>query len=135
MTERHITHIEDVRRDYSEVEIREKGQAIAKFLQDQSRREAEKKLAADAFKGQIETVENTISELGKQIRLGYETVPTPCDVVLNRPTPGMKSFISQKTLEVVKTAPMTDTERQRSFFEDFKEGEEPRPFKEDEPTN
>lgn len=126
---RHVTHIEEVRRDYTDGELREKGQLIARLLQDLARQEAEKKLAADSFKGLIEKTDNDITELGKQIRLGYETVPTPCDVVLNKPTPGMKSFVSQKTLQVVRTAPMTDAERQRSFFEDFQEGSNSEDFR------
>jgi hypothetical protein len=124
---RHVTHIEHVRRDYTYEEIRQKGTLIAKLLQDAERLEGEKKLAADSFKNQIEKVEEQISQLGKEIRLGYEEVPTPCDVVLNKPTPGMKSYVSQKTLEVVRTVPMTDQERQRSFFEDFRESSEYRP--------
>ena len=131
---RHVTHIEHVRRDFTREEILEKGQAIAKLLQDASRLEAEKKMAVDSFKGQIEKVENDISELGKEIRVGYETVPTPCDVVLNKPTPGMKSYVSQKTLQIVKTVPMTDEERQRSFFEDFQDGSDYRQPPE-EPTD
>lgn len=131
---RHVTHIEHVRRDFTREEILEKGQAIAKLLQDASRLEAEKKMAVDSFKGQIEKVENYISELGKEIRVGYETVPTPCDVVLNKPTPGMKSYVSQKTLQIVKTVPMTDEERQRSFFEDFQDGSDCRQPPE-EPTD
>lgn len=132
---KHIVHIEQVRRDYTLDEIREKGQQIARLLQDQTRLESEKKLAADAFKNQIDSVEDSIRELGKEIRLGYETVPTPCDVVLNRPTPGMKQFVSQKTLAVIKTEPMTDAERQRSFFEDFGEGHPEWRPPSDEPTD
>lgn len=120
---RHITHIEEVKREFTDDELLEKGRHIARTRQDVERLEVEKKLAADSFKNQIEIRTKELDAFCKQIREGYETIPTPCDVVLNKPTPGMKSYVSQRTLVVVKTEPMTDAERQRSFFEDFSDGE------------
>jgi len=119
---RQITHIEEVKRQFTDEELLEKAKSIARVRADVERLEEEKKQASDSFKAQIEKREADIDLLCKNIREGYELVPTPCDVVLNRPTPGMKSLISQKTLEVVKTMPMTDTERQRSFFSDYEGG-------------
>lgn len=106
-----MTHIEHVQRSFADSEILDMGKDAAQLHEQIRQLEEEKKQANDHFKDEISRRETEISELSTRITHGYEIVPTPCDVFMNQPTRGMKQFICQKTMQVVKTCPMTDADQ------------------------
>lgn len=111
-------HVEHIQRQYSESEMLEFGKLQAGALQRIASLEDEKKGAMDHFKSEISAQHTIVQELAKRINMGYEIIPTPCDVIMNQPTKGMKSIVDKKTLAVIKVLPMTDQDRQGSFFEE-----------------
>ena len=113
-----MTHIEHIQRNFLDAEILAFGRQQAQLHEQVRQLEDEKKQASDHFKDEISQRETEISQLATKITLGYEIIPTPCDVFLNQPTRGMKQFISQKTMEVIKTIPMTDADQPPPLFQD-----------------
>lgn len=110
------THIEHVQRTYAESEMLDFGKDQARLLSEISQLEDQKKQANDHFKSEMSARETLVAELSKKINLGYEIVPTPCDVILNSPTPGMKSYVCQKSMRTVKVVPMTDDDKQLGLY-------------------
>jgi hypothetical protein len=111
-----MEHIEHVQRSYTETELLHFGKQQSQLIADIARIEDEKKQAADHFKAQISKHEAEINTLAESINRGYEVVPTPCDVVMDHPTRGLKTIYKRSTQEVIRTIPMTDTDKQGTFF-------------------
>lgn len=109
-------HIEHVQRAFSDTELLEFGRQAAQFHERIRQLEGEKKLANDHFKDEITQAETAISEMATRITRGYEITETPCDVVMNQPTKGMKQYVCRKSLSIVKTVPMTEADRPGPLF-------------------
>jgi hypothetical protein len=109
-------HIEHVQRQYTDNELLEFGRQAAQFHENIRQLEDERKQASDHFKGQITEAETAISELSTRITRGYEIIPTPCDVVFDQPTKGLKQYVCRKTLNIIKTVPMVDADRPGPLF-------------------
>jgi len=109
-------YIEHVQRQFSDAEILEMGKLAAQMHEQIRSLEEQKKQAADHFKDEINQCETAISDLSTKITRGYEITPTPCDVVFDQPTKGMKQYICQRTLAVIKTVPMTEADRPGPLF-------------------
>jgi ABC-type Na+ transport system ATPase subunit NatA len=109
-------HIEHVQREYTENELLDFGKESARLIGEVAELEDQKKQATDHFKNEIGLRDVQVTEFSKKINMGYEIVPTPCDIVLNEPTPGMKSLICQKSLKVIKILPMSDDDKQLGLY-------------------
>lgn len=109
-------HIEHVQRTFEEHELLDFGKNQSRALAEIEDLEQQKKEANDHFKSAISTQVTAISDLRDKINRGYEIIPTPCDIVLNTPTRGMKSFVCQKTLAVIRVSPMDDRDKQLGLY-------------------
>src|ERR1035441_9798007 len=98
-----MTHVEHVQRNFADSELLEMGKIAAQLHEQVRQLEDEKKQAMDHFKGEITTREAEISDLATKITRGYEITPTPCDVMFDQPTRGMKQYVCQKTMAVIKS--------------------------------
>jgi hypothetical protein len=112
-----MEQIEHVQRTYTESEILQFGKQQSQLIAEIQRIEADKKQAIEHFKALVSKHEAEVNVLAESINRGYEIVPTPCDVVMNHPTRGMKTILNRATQEVIRTIPMTDADKQGSFFE------------------
>ena|ERR1700722_1781106 len=115
--------VEHVQRNFTDSEVLEFGKQAAQLHEQVRQLLDEKKTANDHFKDEITSRETEISGLSTKITLGYEIIPTPCDIVLNQPTKGMKQYVCQKTMEIIKTIPMTEADRQSGLFGADERGE------------
>lgn len=109
--------VEHIQRPYSEAELLEFGREQARLVAEIADLEAQKKQAADHFKAEIGAREKQLTEFAAMTNQGYALETIPCDVLLNTPEPGIKSYVSQSTLAVVKVVPMTDADRQLGLYE------------------
>ena len=75
--------MKSVQEFFSEPEISEKAQLLAKSLQEVDDIKAEQKASADVFKSKLKAKETEISKLKDAINMGYEMVLRPCKMVKN----------------------------------------------------
>lgn len=109
-------HVEHVQRQFSEQEMLEFGKHQARLLAEIDALEQQKKDASDHFKAEITKLETQVGFFTSQINRGYEIIETPCDVIMDTPTKGMKSFVDKKTLNTVRVVPMDERDKQSGLF-------------------
>jgi hypothetical protein len=70
----------------------------------------------DEFKAAIGEKQKQVEEISKRINLGLEQ-DIECDVLLNTPEKGRKSFVAVATGQIVKVEDMTSADYQSRLFD------------------
>lgn len=104
-------------RPLTEPELAELGKQQARLLQDIGELVIQKKVAVDEFKAAIGEKQKQVEEISKRINLGLERQDIDCDVLLNTPEKGRKSFVAVATGQIVKIEEMTSTDYQSRLFD------------------
>ena len=90
-------------RPLTEPELAELGRQQARLLQDIGELVIQKKVAVDEFKAAIGEEQKQVEEISKRINLGLERQDIECDVLLNTPEKGRKSFVAAATGQIVRS--------------------------------
>jgi hypothetical protein len=106
-----------IERLLTESELAELGKQQARLLQDIGELVMQKKVAVDEFKAAIGEKQKQVEEISKRINLGLERQDIDCDVLLNTPEKGRKSFIAVATGQIVKVEDMTSADYQSRLFD------------------
>jgi len=104
-------------RPLTEPELAELGKQQARLLQDIGELVMQKKVAVDEFKAAIGEKQKQVEDISKRINLGLERQDIECDVLLNTPEKGRKSFVAVATGKVVKVEEMTAGDYQSRLFD------------------
>jgi len=92
-----------IERPLTEPELAELGKQQARLLQNIGELVIQKKVAMDEFKAAIGEKQKQVEEISKRINLGLERQDIECDVLLNTPEKGRKSFVAAATGQIVKS--------------------------------
>jgi len=106
-----------IERPLTEPELAELGRQQARLLQDIGELVVQKKVAIDEFKAAIGEKQKQVEELSKRITLGQERQEVECDVLLNTPEKGRKSFLAVASGQIVKVEEMTTGDYQSRLFD------------------
>lgn len=116
---------ESVKYVFSQDEIRELGEALAREAQTVMDLKDEKKASVAGFNARIEAANSRVVGLTDRINSGFEMREVECLVLLETPRPGLKRLIRADTNEHIRDEPMTVAEMQNSFG--FSDGEDAGP--------
>ena len=105
-------------RPLTEAELADLGKQQARLLQDIGELVVQKKVAADEFKAAIGEKQKQVGEIAKRINCGLERRDIECDVLLNTPEKGKKTFIDIQTGQAVKVEQMTEADLQSGLFDE-----------------
>lgn len=111
------SRIVTIERLFTETEIAAKGTELAVIQQEIGQLVIEKKSNADLFKAQISEKTTAAEAIGKSIRRRGEMTDVECEMFINKPQPGQKTYISVKTGLAVKVMDMEDSDKQSKLFE------------------
>ncbi len=89
-----------------------KGSEMALLLKQLDEREAEAKSVADNFKRDLKKLERTIGDRAEEVRTGVEHRLVEC-TERGRFREGLVDVIRTDTGEIVRTRPMTESEKQQ----------------------
>lgn len=106
---------ESLRYDFTQAELLQLGKQIAGEVEAADTCERDKKVFDANIKEEIEKHLGEVARLAPLIRNGYQYRWITCSVAYNDPEPGQKSLYRLDTGELVKTAPMSDAERQEEL--------------------
>jgi hypothetical protein len=106
-----------IERPLTEPELAELGRQQARLLQDIGELVIQKKVAMDEFKAAIGEKQKQVEEISRRINLGLERQDIECDVLLNAPEKGRKSFVAAATGQIVKVEDMTAGDYQSRLFD------------------
>jgi hypothetical protein len=118
-------HYEPLKYPFSQDEIRQLGEALARESQNVMTLHETKSSTAAAFAAQIKQGQEKMAELTQKINNGYEIRDVECLILMETPRPGMKQLRRIDTSEWVRDEPMTAAEMQGEFG--FRDGGDPRP--------
>lgn len=114
---------ESIKYTFSNTEIRELGEGLAREAQTVFDLKAEKKSLSAALTAKVEAANNRVADLTTKINNGYELREVECLVLMETPRAGMKRIIRIDNNETVREEAMTMAEMQRGFgFSDTGEG-------------
>lgn len=108
---------EFLRYEFTEDEIKEKGAALARSVQQQQLAQEEQKAAAAQFKERIERYNSEIGRYSREVSNGYEMRNIKCRVTFHTPTEGTKRIVRLDTGELVREMAMDGRELQDELFE------------------
>jgi hypothetical protein len=111
---------EPVKYHFSQDEVGNLGEALARENQTVYDHRARKKAVVAELTAQIEQAEARASDLTTKINNRYEMREVECLVLMETPRPGMKRIIRADTNEHLRDEPMTAQEMQAGFG--FSEG-------------
>jgi hypothetical protein len=106
-----------IERPLTEPELAELGKQQARLLQDIGELVVQKKVAVDEFKAAIGEKQKQVEDISKRINRGLECQDIECDVLLNTPEKGRKSFVGVATGQIVKVEDMTSADYQSRLFD------------------
>ena len=106
-----------IERPLTEPELAELGKQQARLLQDIGELVMQKKVAVDEFKAAIGEKQKQVEDISKRINRGLECQDIECDVLLNTPEKGRKSFVAVATGQIVKVEDMTSADYQSRLFD------------------
>ena len=106
-----------IERPLTEPELADLGKQQARLLQDIGELLMQKKVAVDEFKAVIGEKQKHVEELSRRINLGLECQEIECDVLLNTPEKGRKSFLAVASGQIVKVEEMTTGDYQSRLFD------------------
>lgn len=110
------THLKTISVDYTEAELATMGKQLAESLANISALEAEMKKDAQAYKDRIADERDAVKDLAGNIRRGFRLTDVVCDVRLNTPRNGQKTYLDVSTGDWVATEDMTEDEKQDQLF-------------------
>jgi ABC-type transporter Mla subunit MlaD len=114
---------EQIRRVFTDEEIRKLGEDLAQQTQGVIDLRAQKSSTLAALSAQIKSVEQAVSDLTQKINNRCEMIAVEVIAMLDNPRPGMKALVRVDNNEVVRFEAMTSAEMQGSFG--FKVDDEP----------
>lgn len=103
------TEARSLRYDFTAIEVHELSVMLANKTQELQRLENAKKSSAAAYKAQIDAINEEIGQTANKVASGYEYRDLACEVLYNKPTLGMKTFIRPDTGRVF-TEQMTEAD-------------------------
>ncbi len=106
-----------IERPLTEPELAELGKQQARLLQNIGELVMQKKVAVDEFKAAIGEKQKKVEDISKRINVGLERQEVECDVLLNTPEKGRKSFVAVATGQIVKVEDMTAGDYQNRLFD------------------
>ena len=106
-----------IERPLTEPELAELGKQQARLLLDIGELVMQKKVAVDEFKAAIGEKQKQVEDISKRINRGLECQDIECDVLLNTPEKGRKSFVAVATGQIVKVEDMTSADYQSRLFD------------------
>jgi hypothetical protein len=106
-----------IERPLTEPELAELGKQQARLLQDIGELVVQKKVAVDEFKAAIGEKQKQVEDISKRINRGLECQDIECDVLLDTPEKGRKSFVAIQTGQIVKIEEMAPADYQSRLFD------------------
>ncbi|MBV9082374.1 MAG: hypothetical protein JOZ62_06860 [Acidobacteriaceae bacterium] len=106
-----------IERPLTEPELAEVGKQQARLLQDIGELVMQKKVAVDEFKSAIGEKQKQVEDISKRINLGLDRQDIECDVLLDTPEKGRKSFVAVASGQIVKVEEMTAGDYQSRLFD------------------
>jgi hypothetical protein len=106
-----------IERPLTEPEVADLGKQQARLLQGIGELIMQKKVAVDEFKAAIGEKQKQVEEISRRINLAVERQEIECDVLLNTPDKGQKSFVAVQTGQIVKVEEMTGADFQSHLFD------------------
>ncbi len=106
---------ESIKYTFSQNEIRELGEGLAREAQCVFDLREQKKNVVTQMGAQITAANKRVADLTTKINNGYELREVECLYVMETPRPGMKRIIRLDTNEVVREEAMTMQEMQKDF--------------------
>src|SRR5579885_237007 len=106
-----------IERPLTEPELAELGKQQARLLQNIGELVMQKKVSVDEFKIAIGQKQKQVEDISKRINLGLERQDVECDVLLNTPEKGRKSFVAVATGQILKIEDMTSADYQSRLFD------------------
>lgn len=116
---------------FSDDEQVEHGKLIARAAQKWSELEQQKKEIDAQIKGEIEQQKSIVQRLSSAISMGYEYRDVETHFVMDTPSPGTKTVVRVDTGEVLRTEPMTSSEKQGVLSFDQPDPVWPKPVQDD----
>jgi hypothetical protein len=117
---------EQIRRVFTDEEIRKLGEDLAQQTQNLIDLRVEKSSTLAALSAQIKSVEQSVGELTGKINNRCEMIAVEVIAMLDNPRPGMKALVRVDNNEVVRFEAMTSAEMQGSFGFRVDDGDEER---------
>ena len=115
---------ESIKYTFSNDEIRELGEGLARENQTVYDLRDQKKNLTAGITAQIKAAEKRAADLTMKVNNGYELREVECLVLMETPRPGMKRIVRIDTNETVRDEAMTAQEMQSSFGFKEEPGEE-----------
>jgi hypothetical protein len=115
---------ESVKYTFTQNEIRELGEALAREAQTVFDLREQKSSVTAALGAQIKAANGRVAELTNRINNGYELREVECMVLMETPRPGMKRIVRMDNNEPLRDEAMSQQEMQSSFG--FSEGDDSR---------
>lgn len=106
---------EAIKYTFTETEIRELGEALAREQQTAFDLAEHKTATVAEFLANLKAVKGRVADLVKKINNGYELREVECMVMLETPRPGMKRLVRLDNHQPIRDEPMTAAEMQTSF--------------------
>ena len=106
---------ESIKYTFTQDEIRELGEQLAREAQVVFDLQAGKSAVAAEFSGKIKAANKRVAELSEKVNNGYELREVECMAMLEDPRPGMKRIIRIDTNETIRVEAMSVKEMQGSF--------------------
>lgn len=109
---------EFLRYDFTDLEMKERADALSLALQRKERAEQDQKAAQAQFKERIEAQTNIISRVSREYQAGYEFRDIECSVEFHIPVIGSKRITRIDTGEMIRECAMRHDELQENLFDD-----------------
>lgn len=90
----------------------ERGLKLARLTAEIEKLEAEKKMAADNYKGRIGTLQTDLDTTATTVNQGFENRPVRCRWIMNVPEQGKKCLAREDTGEQIQSADMSQADLQ-----------------------
>ena len=119
------THMKTVERDLTDAELSTLGQEQARLLKEIETLEAELKCQGQLFKSQITEAKEQVRDLTKRINLKIEKEDIECDILINTPENGQKTYVAVSDGRHVAVEDMLESEKQGTLFDEPEQAEEP----------
>lgn len=101
---------------FSEPELKELAQRIARGIQQKKSKEDEKKAVMAQFKSVIDALTSEIGDDSQRLTNGYEMRNTECEMIWHSPSQGFCCMYRVDTGELVRQRRMNSEETQENLF-------------------
>ncbi len=104
-----LTEVRTLRCALSPDELNDVSRELATTLDEMQQTADEKSSVMKRYKAKMNVQQKTINDLAALITAGHEERQVECDVMLNHPEPGQKTYVRRDTLDTW-SEPMKDSD-------------------------